>query len=476
MIRVRLSAIVLFVFGASGCAYYNGIYNANQLRDEARKAEREGRPGEARSLWARVIIKADTVLARYPESERRFDAHLLRGTAMLELGACDQSIPSLEEVAAGSSNQELVDEASLFLGECYLEMGRLDSSVHYLEPAAVSDRQDIRDAALRLRGQAEFRGGSLENALSSLERSESTGADIDRARVLAALNRVEESRRTLLAAVGNGRFVEQDWSSALSDLGGVNVIVASEVLDTLRGNTRLTRGQEARLLMQDAARLYRAEMPEASIHKYGEAAEVAGDSAESRLASVHMVMARVMSATAVDSIPGLLREMSEAAVGIGLTVPGAPQTLRALRRAVADSGSGDRQPLNRFQTAEVLRDSANARGLASAVFVNVATTYPDSPIAAKALIAAAMIDPEHSQGLLVRARAAYPDSPYVLALRGVGHEEFAMLEDSLRTLMQTAPPSVSSDDEEGLLSGELAEDDAEILRGQEDRRQRGVDP
>ena len=41
-------ALAVLVLGLAGCAYYNGLYNARRLDDEAHKAEREGRTGEAR--------------------------------------------------------------------------------------------------------------------------------------------------------------------------------------------------------------------------------------------------------------------------------------------------------------------------------------------------------------------------------------------------------------------------------------------
>ena len=41
--RVRRAPFLLILATIGiGCAYYNGLYNANQLASEARKAEREG--------------------------------------------------------------------------------------------------------------------------------------------------------------------------------------------------------------------------------------------------------------------------------------------------------------------------------------------------------------------------------------------------------------------------------------------------
>jgi len=79
--------LVLFTV-AIGCAYYNGLYNANRLADEARKAEREGRRSEAQSLWAQVAVKAESVATRYPDSRYRDDALLMQGHALKEIGEC----------------------------------------------------------------------------------------------------------------------------------------------------------------------------------------------------------------------------------------------------------------------------------------------------------------------------------------------------------------------------------------------------
>ena len=52
-----------------GCAYYNGLYNAERLVRSAEKAEREGRTGEASGYWGEAAVKAETVLARFPTSK-----------------------------------------------------------------------------------------------------------------------------------------------------------------------------------------------------------------------------------------------------------------------------------------------------------------------------------------------------------------------------------------------------------------------
>ena len=64
-----------------GCVYYNGMYNTNRLAKSARKAEREGRPFEATSLWGQVITRAESVVVRHPTSKYAAQATVLRGLA-----------------------------------------------------------------------------------------------------------------------------------------------------------------------------------------------------------------------------------------------------------------------------------------------------------------------------------------------------------------------------------------------------------
>ena len=83
IVRVRWLAAVALL---GGCAYYNGLYNANRLVKEAERASRDGRIGEARSLWTRAAIKAESVAVRCPASRYRDDAWLVWGRALREAG------------------------------------------------------------------------------------------------------------------------------------------------------------------------------------------------------------------------------------------------------------------------------------------------------------------------------------------------------------------------------------------------------
>ena len=90
---MRSSAVVLVML-MTGCAY-NGMYQARRLTDAAEKAEREGRTIDASSYWGQVTVKAETLLARFPDSKYADEAHFLLGRAYAELSDCRRADPPL---------------------------------------------------------------------------------------------------------------------------------------------------------------------------------------------------------------------------------------------------------------------------------------------------------------------------------------------------------------------------------------------
>ena len=59
MRRIRLALLVaVLAFGGAGCAYYNGMYNANKFAQAAAQSERAGRMDEARDRWRSAATHA----------------------------------------------------------------------------------------------------------------------------------------------------------------------------------------------------------------------------------------------------------------------------------------------------------------------------------------------------------------------------------------------------------------------------------
>ena len=83
--RSRAALAACALWAASGCVYYNGMYNAERAASEAERFERQGRTAEARDRWQRAIVHAESVAVRHPRSRWAADAQLLRGRGLVRL-------------------------------------------------------------------------------------------------------------------------------------------------------------------------------------------------------------------------------------------------------------------------------------------------------------------------------------------------------------------------------------------------------
>jgi hypothetical protein len=88
-------------------------------------------------------------------------------------------------------------------------------------------------------------------------------------------------------------------------------------------------------------------------------------------------------------------------------------------------------PAGRFHAAELARDSLEANGLASQMFLAAAANDTASLYAPKALIAALLLRPEILDSVVGVLNTRYPTSPYTRAFHGEPSPAFTAAEDSL---------------------------------------------
>lgn len=416
----------------AGCAYYNGLYNANQLAKEARKAESKGRTGEAKSYWAQAAVKAETVTARYPKSKYRDDALLLQGVALAHTDLCIQAIAPLTLAVDSSPDPVLRQKAQLQLGECYLETHSPDSARQALTPLVASKNATIRSEALLARGRA---GLALRNptaALEDLNRTALPEAAFPRARALLQLHRVDSAAAVLRARI-HGPFDEAAWASILDSLAAADPDAASEIAATLARRSNLSSGERARLRLDDGKRrVARGELVKAATD-FEAATDLAPDSLEGHDARAYLAVVHLRHATAADSVAALQKELSEAklqiSADIGAVVDPALTALARIRHAMADSSPD--AALTLFRTTEVVRDSLHAAKLAESLFLWIARERPASLLAPKALLAAAELRPAIAESVSTVLNAKYPASVYTLALHGEAAARYQAVEDSL---------------------------------------------
>lgn len=427
--RLRWLALVLAL---TGCAYFNGLYNANQLASEARKAESKGRTGEAKSYWAQAAVKAETVTSRYPKSKYRDDALLLEGIALAHTDLCIQAIAPLTLAVDSSPDPVLREKAALQLGQCYLETHSPDSARQALTPLVASKNATIRSEALLARGRAALALDNPSAALEDLNRSTAPDAAFPRARALLQLRLIDSAAAVLRARI-KGRFDEAAWMSILDSLGAANPDAASEIAATLARRSNLSSGERARLRLEDGKRrVARNELGQAATD-FEAARDLAPDSLEGHDAKAYLAVVHLRTATSADSVEVLQKELAGAkdqiSADIGAVMDPALNALGRIRRAMADSSPD--ATLDLFRTTEIVRDSLHATKLAGNLFLWLARERPASLLAPKALLAAAELRPAIAESVSTVLNTQYPASVYTLALHGEAAARYEAVEDSL---------------------------------------------
>lgn len=430
-------ALIVLLLGApvtGGCAYYNGLFNANRLANEARRAEREGRTSEARSLWSRAAVKAESVVARFPRSRYRDDAWVLQGQALYHLGTCTPALAPLRAAGDSSPDAALRYEARLLLGRCWLDLGVPDSALRALGPVADSAPARTGGEARLLRGEARLRLGDAEGALVDLRSSGRPASRYPQSMALVALGRLDEATGLLRSAL-DSPYVETGWLPALDSLGRRAPDSAAHLVDRLTGGERLRPGPRARLLLSDGERWQAAGARERAMARFGDVAAQVPDSSEGRVARVYLTLEAVRAADTIASFAVLLDSLRTATRSGGLSLRAAGSFLGVLDRT-EEALNDPEGVLQLFLAAEEVRDSLGAPRLAAALFAELARRHPQSIVAPKALIALAVLRPEQSDSLIARVNAEYPESIYTLALRGEAGERYRAVEDSLRLLVR----------------------------------------
>ena len=429
------SIVTLIACASVGCAYYNGLYNANRLADEARRAEREGRRGEAFSLWARAAVKAESVATRYPDSKHRDDALLLQGRALSRIGECHVAVSPLRTAVATTPDTRLRAEAGLLLGQCYLEGGQPDTAWTILSSLVDHSDSSVSSRALLWRGRAAIAAHRPADALHDLRRTSDDGALFDRALALVEIGLVREAAATLDTAT-RLPFEEGRWIQVLERIGNIDLQTASALVQRLLSRDDLTSGERARLLMADGVR-WTANDPAYAVDRFNSAVAVAGDSLEGRVARAHLAIAEIRRTTDLRRIVELTDDLGALMLEGSEVVNLAGQFAEVLDGIVfaIEEPALTHADLRIFQGAEAARDSLSAPALATRLFLLITERYPGSVITPKALLAAAFLSPEDADSLHRILRAEYPLSPYTRAAAGDFSAEYSLVEDSLRSIL-----------------------------------------
>ena len=444
----RALPIVLAAALLGGCVYYNGMYNTKRLAGSARKAERDGRTFEANNLWGQVVTRAESLVARHPDSKYVDEALVLKGVALARLNQCDAAVAPLGRVSLLPADAEVTEEASLALGRCQLQLG--DPAVAEIMFARAAESEDPvrRREARLLRGRALRMTGRHEEAVAALEGLSDPHAANERLLALAGARR-HEAALALADSMLATRDTAARWDTMVVAVGREDPATASALVDRLEDRPDTPATTRARLFLEDGLRLASVDSVHAESRlRQAAQADSAGDAGErARLTLTRLSLTR---ATSVSELPPIATALDERIERKGVLAGEAGQLRESVARILAagDSASAGaaQADLHLFLAAETARDSLAAPALAATLFRTIVEATPDSPYAPKAILAGQILDPVWGESALPLLEARYAGSPYVAFLQGAEPYGYRELEDSLQSfalgLGAGGPPGV----------------------------------
>jgi len=443
-VRRALRALVVgaVAWAGAGCAYFNGMYNADRDARLAARSERAGRMDEARDRWRSAATHAESLTVHHPGSRWVSDALLVEGRALVHLGSWAEAVPVLERATGSARDAAQRGAAFLLLGQARLALGRFAAARQALDSALADAGNAPPDDALLLRGRALLGLGMADSAIADFRASRAPHAAYDLAAAELSAGDTAGAGALYADLAGRGPYVEADWRPALDALAAAGVESrAGALVDELSTRSDVTPGARARLLLDDATRRLAAGDTAGAAQRLGAAASAAPDSVEAQQASVRLARLAIAAAAADTDLAAARAGLRQAAAAGGTAGQDAAALLRTL--ALVDSlGAAPAAPdAWWFRRAEVLRDSLGARRLAAADFAGMASRFPASPWTPKGLLAALAAGFAPAESLRALLVARYAASPYARVAAGdsAGAGPFAALEDSLRrTLAQRA--------------------------------------
>ncbi|HJP56968.1 MAG TPA: hypothetical protein VJ847_08080 [Gemmatimonadales bacterium] len=416
----------------TGCVYYNGVYNAKRLSREAERAEREGRTIDAQGLWAQVVVKADSVIARHPASGYIPQVELLRARAMARGDHCPEAAPALQRALPAVTDSAAVEAGTFELARCLAQLGNAAAAADVYarvigarDPAVRAEVQYQYVHALRLAGR-------FDAALAAAEGLADPRLPYERMVALGGTGKLADALVFADSAIARGDTTAP-WDSLLSAAGRRDPGAVSPLVDRLVAMPQATPAMKGRWLLGDGRQLLAIDTARADARLA--AAAVAGGPSEfagrARLARARVALARATSSAALGLVVDTLEALRTVA-GARDEAPGLADAVTRVRAATDSAAAGaPRADLALFLAAETARDVLESPELARLLFRRVLAERGDSPYAPKALLALHQLDPSAVPAFDSLLTARYAGSPYVAALRGEALPAFRTLEDSL---------------------------------------------
>ena len=404
---------LLLILATGGCAYFNGIYNARSAERAADRAARAGQEAAAASSFALVAATAETVLVRHGRSKWRSEALYLAGRGLAFSGQCDPAMQRLQEyLSLNDVPPRKRQRATVAMGRCLVHRSKHGEALALLHPLASASDRDVAATASLWAARASMGLGLNEDAVAYLATADAASAQWEVIR--ASLRSMEYARAESLLV---GRAQRSDYRDelipAITELwragreANVQRIVHQYGEGRLPGRTKASLYISLARLMLDAERDSLARQTLIASRRFST------DTLLDRQAGGLLALLSLRDVQEVAEAEAIVRRAAAEAPG---PLPKALQShLELLKFLLAVT---DYTGASQFLAAEVARDSLRAPRLAHTLFTRLVTTMNSSPMAPKALLAAAAVLPESTAVYRSRVLEKYPESAFAYVLRG----------------------------------------------------------
>lgn len=445
-----------------GCVYYNGLYNAQRVFDEAERLDRMGRHAEARERYGEALLRAAESYRKDREGRWADDALYIVGRCYLRQGELLRAGEAFARALELTGDRDLRRSATLYQGAVLALTGSPQAGLMRINDAIRELSAGARRGEGHLwRARALFSTGRVQEALWDLDRA---GEQDPRLAATAALERLGWGLALDdpgLAGAGARAILTTAEGAFLSDTLEALVLLGSEswgprvAVALLEGLDRAPWPGEARaraLLFRASLAAEAGDTAAATVDAQRVAAGSGARATEGRIWLVRMLAG---AATSIEDLADL-RPLLLPAIGDSDAL-GLLETFRQLE--LLELHAERRDPtVALFAAAELARDHLGAYALAADMFVRYADLDPASPWSGKALLAARSLLPQGDRREHLRRRVSRMSSnPYVrIANRDpVPRAEFERLERELaQALSAVLAASVAAAVERDVLARE----------------------
>ncbi|MCC6242010.1 MAG: hypothetical protein IT353_04180 [Gemmatimonadaceae bacterium] len=411
----RRVAVVAFAWAASGCVYFNGIYNAKSAARNGDARLRRGAETEASAFFQTSAAKAETVLVRHPTSTWRPRALYLAGRGAALGGLCDQAVPRLHEFLRLQGNEvDDVARARVALASCELRQqqiaparARLDSLIDWKEPHVA---RQARVWAAR----AALAAGDRDGVVRYL--NEADDATLPWELVLASLSAREYTRvESLLVQRAVRADYRDDAIRAIRELWAAGHARSAETIVAQYDAGRVRDASRAQMhfVVGDLS-LRDGDEPSARRHLVAARTLAGRDTVTSHEADARLAFLALMRTTTLRDVDTVFARLDSAVQRTPYARRVAEHVLLLRLLALQTEVTG----ASMFLAGEIARDSLRARALAQGLFLRVTREFPGSPLVPQAWYAASLLTPDSADSWRARIVGEHSASFVAAWLRG----------------------------------------------------------